>query len=75
MKDIAHKRQVKHAFVVMEPSNPFPTLAEIVDAEYITKDKYQTLDLPLEINIVTSKLESQFLSAGTYVRNPEIMFT
>ena len=45
-EDFAHKRQIKHTSTVMEPSIPFHTLVELVDAEDITNEKNPTLDLP-----------------------------
>ena len=75
MKDFAQKRQVKHSFTVIEPSIPFDTLVKLVPVEDKTREKIRILDLPLEINNVTSKLESQNLSAETYNPNPEVIFT
>ena len=43
----------------MEPSILFHTLVNLFDAEDVTNEMFRTLDLPLEINTVTSKLESQ----------------
>ena len=59
----------------MEPSIQLHTLAKFVDDEDNTNENFRTLDLPLEINNVTSKLESQSLSAATYDSNPEVMVT
>ena len=47
----------------MEPSFPFHTLVKLVDAEDLMNEKIRTSDLQLEINNVTSKIESQNLSA------------
>ena len=55
-------------------SIPFPTLAKFVNAEDIRDEKVRTLDLPVETNLVVSKLEFQILSAETYDPNPENMF-
>ena len=63
LRDFAHKRQIKHAPFVMEPSVPFHTLVKLADAEDITTEKKCALDVQLEINILTSKLESQDLSS------------
>ena len=41
----------------MEPSIPLHTVVKFIDAE--DKAKRRTLDQPLEIDIVTSELESQ----------------
>ena len=49
----------------LEPSTPFQTLVQLVDALDITKEKIHIFDLPLEKNI-TSTLESQKSSAETY---------
>ena len=59
----------------MEPSIPFHTLIKLVDSEDITKEKNRPFELPLEINIATSKLESQNSSAETYDPSPEGMCT
>ena len=59
----------------MEPSIPFHTLVKVVVAKDITNEKIRTLDLTLEFNIVTSKLESKNLSAKTFDPNLEVMFT
>ena len=63
LKNLAHKRQVKHTSVVMEPSSPFHTLVKLVHAKNFAKGKICTLDQLLEINNVTSKLEAINLSA------------
>ena len=68
-------RQVKHTPAVWEPSISFFTLFEHVDLETIRIEKVRTLDQPLEIINVTSKLESHNLSTETYDPNPEIVFT
>ena len=59
----------------MEPPIPIHTLVKLVDAEKITNEKIPALDLPMEISNVTSKVESQNISAETYDPNPEVMFT
>ena len=53
LKDFAHKRQVKHASTLLEPSIPFHTLVRHVDAEDIANEKIRTNDLSLEINKVS----------------------
>ena len=58
----------------MESSILFHKLVKVVDAEGIKNEKTCTLDLPVEIRKVTSKLESQNLSPETYDPNPENMF-
>ena len=50
----------------MEPSIPFHTLVELVDAEDFTTGKIRTLVLPLDINLVTAKLESHNLFSESY---------
>ena len=59
LKSFAQKRWIKHTSTVMEPSIPFNTLVELVAAEDITNEKIRYLDIPMEINTVTSKFESQ----------------
>ena len=49
LKDFAHKRQVKHASTLLEPSIPFHTVWH-VNSEDITNQKIRTNDLSLEIN-------------------------
>ena len=73
LKDFAHKRQVKHTSTVLEPSILFHTLVKLVDAEDITNEKIRTLDLPLEVNSLTSKLSSHNLNSENVT--PEVMFT
>ena len=53
LKDLAHKRQVKHVSRVLEPSIPFHTLVRHVDSEDIANEKIRTNDLALEINKVS----------------------
>ena len=72
LKDSAHKLKVKHTSTVIEPSIPLHTVVNFAVAEDLTKRKIG--DQPLEIDNVTSKLESQNLSAETYDPNPEIVF-
>ena len=70
-----HKRQFKATPSDKEPSVPFCTLDKIFDAEDITIEKYSTLDLPLEVNIITSKPEYRNLSFEIDVLNPQNGFT
>ena len=58
----------------MERSIPFHTLPKLVDAEEINSEKYRNLHLPMKINEVTSKLESQKSFCETYDPNPENNF-
>ena len=53
LKDVAHKRQVKHVSTLLEPSIPFHTLVRHVDSEDIANEKIRTNDLALEINKVS----------------------
>ena len=53
LKDFAHKRQVKHVSILLEPSIPFHTLVRHVDSEDIANEKIRTNDLALEINKVS----------------------
>ena len=48
-KEFVHKRQLKQTSAVMEPSIPFHTMIELVDAEDITNGRCFRLDLPMEI--------------------------
>ena len=43
----------------MQPSFSFHTLVKLVASEGNTNEQVRTIDLPLEIDNVTSKLESQ----------------
>ena len=75
LKVFAQKRHVKYLSQVMEPSNRFHTLVEFVEAEDLKEmRKNRTLDLPLEINNVNSKQESQSLFTEPYKPYPEIKF-
>ena len=58
----------------MEPSIPSLTPVERVDAEDNTIEKIRNLGLPLEFDIVTSKLNSQVLSTEDFDQISEIMF-
>ena len=75
LKNFAQERIVKHSSSFPELSFPFHTLVKLVDAEGFTNENIRTLDLPLEVNNVTSKLESQELSAEKFVSNLEMMLT
>ena len=66
---------MKYTSIGMEPFIPFHTLVKLGDAEDITNEKSRTLDLSLEINNATSKLESQNLSAEIYDPHPEVTLT
>ena len=72
LKDFANKRQVKHTSTVLEPSIPFHTLVNLVDAEDIANDKIKTHDLALEINNFTKQLNSQTLDPSS---QEQLMFT
>ena len=74
LKVFAQKQQVKHTFTVVEASIPFHALVKLVDTEDFANEKSRTLALLLEIFNVTSKLDSQNLSAENYGLNPEIIF-
>ena len=65
LKDFANKRQVKHTSTVLEPSIPFHTLVNLVDAEDIANDKIRTHDLALEINNITKQLNTQTLDPSS----------
>ena len=53
LKNLAHRRQVKHVSTLLEPSIPFHTLIRHVDSEDIANEKIGTNDLALEINKVS----------------------
>ena len=72
LKDFANIRQVKHTSTVLEPSIPFHTLVELVDAEDIANDKIRTHDLTLEVNNITKQLQNQTLESQ---QSDQIMFT
>ena len=54
----AHERLVRHTSTVMDPSNFFHTRVKFVDTADFTNEKNRTFDLPVEINNITSQLES-----------------
>ena len=58
LRGFAHKRQVKHVSILLEPSIPFHTLFRHVDLEDIAKEKIRTTDLALEINKVSIEDET-----------------
>ena len=57
LRDFAHKCSVEHKSFVTENSVPLHALVKLSDAEDITNKKIQSIDQPIEINDVTSKLE------------------
>ena len=59
----------------MEPSIPFHAVVGAVDDDDTTNEKFRTPDLLLEINNVTSKLESKNHSVETFEANAEVMLT
>ena len=72
LKDFAIKRQLKHTSTVQEPFIPFHTLVKLVGAEDIANDKIRTHDLVLELNNITSQLQTQTLDSS---QQEQIMFT
>ena len=58
----------------MEPSILFNSLGKLVDAEDLLKEEFRIVDLPLEVNNVTSEPVSQNLSAENCDPDPEVMF-
>ena len=50
---------MNHTSTVLEPSIPFQTLFELVDAEDIANDEFRTHDLTLEVVSITNQLKSQ----------------
>ena len=75
LRDFAHKRQITLISTLLEPFIHFHTLVTPAYAEDSTNEKIRTIDLTLEIINVTSKRESEKLSAETYDPNPEVMCT
>ena len=71
LKDFANK-QVKHISTVLEPSIPFHTLVNLVDAEDIANDKIRTHDLSLEGNNITKQLHTQTLDSP---QSDQVLFT
>ena len=57
LRDFAHKCSVEHKSFVTQNSFPLHALVKRSDAEDITNKKTQSIDQPIEINDVTSKLE------------------
>ena len=56
----------------MEPSIPFNTLLNLVDADDIENDKNGTQDLSLEVNNITNQLQTQTLDPS---QQEQLMFT
>ena len=63
---------MKHTSAVLEPSIPFQTLANLVDAEDIENDKIRTNDLTFEVNNITKQLQTQTLDSS---QQDHLMFT
>ena len=59
----------------MEPSNPFHALVKLVDAETLPNEIFRTIALSLELDNVTSNLESHVLSSDFFDSNLDIFFT
>ena len=74
MKDFALNRYVNPKCTVMEPSIPFQTLVNLVDAEHITNEKVSALDLLLAIIIGTTKLACQLSSPKSFDPKFELLF-
>ena len=72
LKDFANKKQVKHSSTVLEPSIPFQTLVQLVDAENIANDKIRTHDLTVEVNNITKQLQTQTLDSQ---QSDQVLFT
>ena len=75
LEDFALKRQIKHTSTVMDLSVLIHTFVKLDDAEDVTNEKIRNVDLPQEINVVTSKLEPQNLSSEIFDPNLESIFT
>ena len=63
---------MKHTSTSLEPSKPFQTLVNLVDAEDIANEKIRTHDLTLEVNSITNQLHSQNLETQ---QSEHLMFT
>ena len=70
LKDFANKR--KHISTFLEPSIPFHTLVNLVDAEDFANDKIRTHGLALEVNNITKQLHTQTLESSS---QEQLMFT
>ena len=55
---------MKHNSTALEPSIPFHTLMNFVDAEDIAKDKIRTHDLALEVKNIAKQLQYQTLDSS-----------
>ena len=75
VKDLSHKWPFKNLYTAVDTSILFCALVKLVDAEDIAIEKIRILELPLEINKATSKLENHNLPFQTYDSNPETKFT
>ena len=62
---------MKLTSTVLEPSIPFHTIMELLDAEDIANDKTRTLDINLDVNSITNQLQSQNL----ITQQSELKFT
>ena len=65
-EDFADKQQTQYKSTVMEPTFPFITLVELIEAEDDTIEKNRPPGLLLENFNVTSKLPFQNLSAESF---------
>ena len=72
LKDFANKRQVKHTYIVLEPSIPFQTLVNFIDAEDVANDKIRTHELARELKNITKPLQIQTLDSS---QRGQLMFT
>ena len=75
LENFAQKCQIKHTITVMEPSFHFIHRLNLLMLKILRLKKILTLDLPLEIYKVTSRLKSQNSLSATYAPSPEVIFT
>ena len=61
--DFAKRRQVKHTSTVLEPPIHVHTLVKIVDSEDIANIKNRENNFPLEVNSISSQLQTQILDS------------
>ena len=57
MTEFTHDGQAKHVYTVMEPYFTFHALVKPADAGKYTNERLHSLDIPLQINFVATKLQ------------------
>ena len=63
---------MKHTYIVLEPSIPFHTLVNFIDAEDVANDKIRTHELARELKNITKPLQIQTLDSS---QRGQLMFT